>query len=106
MEWFWNAYLPDSRRRTEPFASPLRASDEQLTGLPPAFVIVDEADVLRDEGEAYASKLRECGVPVTTVRYDGTIHDFMLLNALSDTMATRAAIREATSQLRAAFERA
>ena len=58
MAWFWDAYLPDLERRAEPFASPLRASDEQLAGLPPAFVIVDETDVLRDEGEAYAARLR------------------------------------------------
>ena len=58
MAWFWDAYLPDVDRRSEPFASPLRASDEQLADLPPAFVIVDEADVLRDEGEAYAARLR------------------------------------------------
>src|SRR5947209_11673572 len=53
MAWFWDAYAPDTERRLEPFASPLRASDEQLAGLPPAFMIVDEADVLRDEGETY-----------------------------------------------------
>ena len=61
MAWFWDAYLPDVERRSEPYASPLRASDEQLAGLPPAFVIVDEADVLRDEGEAYAARLRAAG---------------------------------------------
>ena len=101
MAWFWDAYEPDVARRLEPFASPLRASDEQLAGLPPAFLIVDEADVLRDEGEAYAAKLREAGVPVTTVRFDGTIHDFMLLNSLSETRATRAAIDQSTTFLRA-----
>ena len=103
MAWFWNAYLPDAGRRAEPFASPLRASDEQLTGLPPAFVIVDEADVLRDEGEAYAARLRAAGVAVTTVRYDGITHDFMMLNPLSGTHATRAAIAQAISVLRGAF---
>jgi acetyl esterase/lipase len=77
MAWFWDAYLPDVERRSEPFASPLRASDEELAGLPPAFVIVDEADVLRDEGEEYAARLRAAGVAVTTVRYDGITHDFM-----------------------------
>jgi len=103
MAWFWNAYLPDVGRRAEPFASPLRASDEQLTGLPPAFVIVDEADVLRDEGEAYAARLRAAGVAVTTVRYDGITHDFMMLNPLSGTHATRAAIAQAIATLRGVF---
>jgi acetyl esterase/lipase len=103
MAWFWDAYLPDVDRRSEPFASPLRASDEQLAGLPPAFIIVDEADVLRDEGEAYAARLRAAGVPVTTVRYDGITHDFMMLNPLSDTHATRAAIAQAITILRDAL---
>jgi acetyl esterase len=101
MEWFWDAYTTDPAQRAEITASPNRASTEQVAGLPPAFLCVDEADVLRDEGEAYAAKLRAAGVPVTTVRYNGTIHDFMLLNALSDTQATRASIDQATSFLRA-----
>jgi acetyl esterase/lipase len=101
MEWFWDAYTSNPAERAEITASPNKASTEQVTGLPPAYLCVDEADVLRDEGEAYAAKLRSAGVPVTTVRYDGTIHDFMLLNALSDTRATRAAIGQATSFLRA-----
>jgi acetyl esterase/lipase len=101
MEWFWDAYISSPKERAEITASPNRASVEQVAGLPPAYLCVDEADVLRDEGEAYAAKLRSAGVPVTTVRYDGTIHDFMLLNALSDTRATRAAIGQATSFLRA-----
>ena len=105
MAWFWDAYLPDVERRTEPFASPLQASDEQLHGLPPAFVIVDEADVLRDEGEAYAARLRAAGVAVTTVRYDGITHDFMMLNPLSETHATRAAVAQAISVLRDALWR-
>ena len=99
MAWFWDAYVPDVERRPERFASPLRASDEQLAGLPPAFVIVDEADVLRDEGEAYAARLRAAGVPVTTVRYDGITHDFMMLTPLSPTHATRAAVAQAISVL-------
>ncbi len=99
MEWFWDCYAPEVEQRSEPFASPLRASDEQLAGLPPAFVIVDEADVLRDEGEAYAARLRGAGVDVTTVRYDGITHDFMMLNPLSATHATRAAIAQAISVL-------
>jgi acetyl esterase/lipase len=101
MQWFWDAYITDPAQRAEITASPNRASIEQVAGLPPTYLCVDEADVLRDEGEAYAAKLRSAGVPVTTVRYDGTIHDFMLLNALSETRATRAAIDQATAFLRA-----
>src|SRR3954469_20767570 len=106
MAWFWDAYEPDVERRLEPFASPLRAGDRQLAGLPPAFLIVGEADVLRDEGEAYAARLRAAGTEVTTVRYDGITHDFLLLNALRDTHATRAAISQAVAVLRNAFSRA
>jgi acetyl esterase/lipase len=103
MAWFWDCYLPDVDRRTERFASPLRASDEQLAGLPPAFVAVDEADVLRDEGEAYAARLRAAGVDVTAVRYLGITHDFMMLNPLSATHATRAAVAQAITVLRDAL---
>jgi acetyl esterase len=103
MEWFWDAYAPDHKQRSEITASPNQASLEQLAGLPPTLLFVDEADVLRDEGEAYAAKLRSAGVPVTTVRYDGTVHDFMLLNSLSQTHAARAAVDQATAFLRAAL---
>ena len=103
MAWFWDAYEPDVERRLEPFASPLRASAEQLAGLPPALVIVDEADVLREEGEAYAARLRAAGTAVTTVRYDGITHDFMMQNALSGTHAARAAIAQAIAMLRNAL---
>jgi acetyl esterase len=103
MAWFWDAYVPEAVQRSEITASPLRATPEQLAGLPPAFVVVDEADVLRDEGEAYAAKLRAAGVPVTTVRYDGIIHDFMMLNPLSGTNATRGAVAQAIWVLRGAL---
>lgn len=103
MAWFWDCYAPDASRRFEPYASPLRASDEQLAGLPPALVIVDEADVLRDEGEAYGARLRAAGVPVTAVRYDGITHDFMMLTPLAQTQATRAAVAQAVAFLRAAL---
>jgi acetyl esterase len=106
MAWFWDAYCPDVERRSEPLASPLRASDEQLEGLPPAYLNVDEADVLRDEGEAYAARLRGAGVDVTTVRYDGITHDFMMLNPLSATHATRAAVAQAIAVLRRALDTA
>jgi acetyl esterase len=103
MQWFWDSYLPDIERRSEPTASPLRAPLEQLRGLPPALVINGENDVLRDEGEAYARKLSEAGVPVTQVRYGGTIHDFVLLNAITNTPAPRAAIAQAAAFLRRAL---
>ena len=100
MEWFWDAYTTDPAQRAEITASPNQATTDQLTGLPPALLLVDEADVLRDEGEAYAAKLRAAGVPVTTVRYDGTVHDFMMLNSQSQTKAARAAIAQAIAFLR------
>jgi acetyl esterase len=103
MEWFWDAYTTDPDERAEITASPNQASAEQLAGLPPTLLLVDEVDPLRDEGEAYAAKLREAGVRVTTVRYDGVVHDFMLLNAMSEANATRAAIAQATAFLRQAF---
>src|SRR3954466_9234256 len=79
MAWFWDCYCPDFERRSEAFASPLRAGEEQAGVPPPGLLSVDEADVLRDEGEAYAARLRAAGVAVTTVRYDGITHDFMML---------------------------
>ncbi len=103
MEWFWDAYIPDVAQRDEITASPNKATVEQLRGLPPTLLFVDEADVLRDEGESYAAKLRAAGVSVTTVRYPGVVHDFMLLNSMTNTFATRAAISQAVSYLRQAF---
>src|SRR3954453_10338734 len=103
MAWFWDCYCPDLERRDEAFASPIRASDEQLGDLPPAFVIVGEGDVLRDEGEAYAARLRAAGTEGTTVRYRGTTHDSLPPNARRDTHATRAAISQAVAVLRNAF---
>jgi acetyl esterase len=84
MEWFWNAYLPDKSARKSIIATPLNATPDQLEGLPEALVITAENDVLRDEGEAYARKLWEAGVRVTCTRYIGTIHDFVMLNAIAD----------------------
>jgi acetyl esterase len=103
MEWFWDAYLPDPAARQQPTATPLNASLDQLEGLAEALVIVDENDVLRDEGEAYARKLSDAGVRVTSVRYNGTIHDFVMLNALADTPAARGAIAQAIGALRCAL---
>ncbi len=103
MQWFWDQYTTDEADRAQITASPLRATTEQLTGLPPALVITGEADVLRDEGEAYANKLREAGVPVTAVRFQGIIHDFVMLNALRETHAAQAAITLATDTLHTAL---
>ncbi|TYR65372.1 alpha/beta hydrolase [Streptomyces parvus] len=103
MQWFWDQYTTDAEQRGEITASPLRATREQLTGLPPALVITAEADVLRDEGEAYANRLRDAGVPVTAVRYQGIIHDFVMLNALRETYAARSAIALAAETLRQAL---
>ena len=99
MQWFWDQYTTDEAQRNEATASPLRAPLEELAGLPPALVITGEADVLRDEGEAYANKLRDAGVPVTAVRYQGIIHDFVMLNALRETHAAKAAIKQAIAFL-------
>ncbi|WDO10438.1 alpha/beta hydrolase [Streptomyces murinus] len=99
MQWFWDQYTTDATDRAQITASPLRATTEQLSGLPPALVITGEADVLRDEGEAYATKLRAAGVPVTAVRFQGIIHDFVMLNALRDTHAARTAIELAARTL-------
>ncbi|MFI2364522.1 alpha/beta hydrolase [Promicromonospora sp. NPDC019610] len=103
MAWFWDAYLPDLERRGEITASPLRATAEDLAGLPEAFLVVDENDVLRDEGEAYARNLLAAGVPTTTIRYNGTIHDFLMLNPLRGTAATTAALEQAVHVLRKAL---
>jgi acetyl esterase len=103
MQWFWDAYLPDPALRKQPTATPLNASLDQLAGLPEALVIVDENDVLRDEGEAYARRLSNAGVRVTSTRYNGTIHDFVMLNAIADTPATRGAIAQAVAALRGAL---
>jgi acetyl esterase len=103
MAWFWDAYLPDVAKRSEITASPLRATLEELAGLPEAFVIVDENDVLRDEGEAYARRLIEAGVRTTTVRYNATIHDFMMLNPLRPSAASTGAVNQAVDILRKAL---
>jgi acetyl esterase len=105
MAWFWDAYLPEKDKRGDITASPLRASLDDLAGLPPAFVIVDENDVLRDEGEAYARRLTEAGVPTTSVRYNGTIHDFMMLNPIRSTQAVTGAVEQAIAVLRKALGR-
>jgi acetyl esterase/lipase len=100
MKWFWDNYTTDSKQRKEIFASPLQATTAELQGLPPALVITAENDVLRDEGEAYAKKLDAAGVDVTAVRYNGMIHDFGLLNAISQTPGAKAALKQAADELK------
>ena len=103
MQWFWDQYTTSEADRAQITASPLRATTEQLAGLPPALVITGEADVLRDEGEAYAAKLRAAGVAVTAVRVQGVIHDFVMLNALRPTHGAHLAITLAAGTLRTAL---
>ncbi len=104
MEWFWNQYAPDSVVRREITASPLRASLEQLRDLPPTLLVTAEVDVLRDEGEAYARKLIEAGVPVTATRYLASIHSFMFIDPLAATPASIAATAQTNAFLRRHFE--
>lgn len=99
MTWFWDAYTTDPAQRHEIYASPLQASKAQLQGLPPTLVITAGNDVLRDEGEAYGRKLDEAGVDTVVTRYNGMIHDFGLLNALSEVPATKAALQQAGQTL-------
>jgi len=103
MEWFWNAYTTDPAERAQITASPLRATLEDLRDLPPALVVVDENDVLRDEGEAYARKLIQAGVPTTSIRYNASLHDFMMLNPVRGTQASTAAVEQAIHVLRKAL---
>jgi len=101
MKWFWGHYLAAERQGHEPYASPLRA--ENLAGLPPAVVVTAEYDPLRDEGEAYAARLRQAGVPVTLRRYDGMIHGFLRRSVLFD--RARVALEELGTDLKKAFAR-
>jgi acetyl esterase/lipase len=103
MIWFWDNYLPEQAQRQEIYASPLRASLEQLQGLPAALVQTAENDVLRDEGEAYARKLDAAGVPVTLTRYAGQIHDYGLLNPITHVPAIQQAILQAAATLKQAL---
>jgi acetyl esterase/lipase len=99
MEFGWNIYAPDEKSRDNPYAVPMRATIDQLRGLPPALVITAENDPLRDEGESYARKLREAGVDVTATRYNGMIHDFVLLNGIHNVPAVQAAIRQVSEEI-------
>ncbi len=100
MIWFWDNYTTDPAVRKQIYASPLLASLEELKGLPPALVQTAENDVLRDEGEAYARKMDEAGVPVTLTRYGGLIHDYGLLNPLAHITAVKTAMLEAAAVIK------
>ena len=104
MQWFWDAYIPDAAGREELTASPLKATVDDLWGLPEALIVTAENDVVRDEGEAYARKLSAAGTRVAATRYIGTIHDFLMLNALADSPPTRCAIEQITATLRTSLE--
>ena len=105
MEWFFEAYAPDKESRNDIYVSPLKADEEDLKGLPPTLIITAENDVLRDEGEAYARKLDSAGVDVLNIRINGTIHDFLMLNALSDTQCAKGALNLACNMLKKALHK-
>lgn len=100
MKWMYDQYTTDPKQRKEIHASPLLADVEQLKGLPPTLIQVAENDILRDGGEAYGRKLDEAGVKVTTIRYNGMIHDFGLLNALAELPTTRSLFVHAAAELK------
>jgi len=105
MKYGWDLYVPDPESRDNPYVSPLRASIQELSGLPPALVITSENDPLRDEGEAYARKLKEAGVSVIATRYNGMIHDFVLLNGILTDPEPQAAIRQMSAEIKARLAR-
>jgi acetyl esterase len=105
MKYGWDLYAPDAALRDNPYVSPLRASLQELRGLPPALVITSENDPLRDEGEAYARKLKEAGVSVIATRYNGMIHDFVLLNGILTDPEPAAAIRQMSAEIKAHLAR-
>jgi len=100
MKWMYDMYIPDADKRKDIYASPLQASLEELKDLPPALIQVAENDILRDEGEAYGRKLDQAGVPVTTIRYNGAIHDFGLLNGLAHTPQVKSLFLHAAAELK------
>jgi acetyl esterase len=100
MKWFWDSYTSDPRERQDVYASPLQATNERLKGVAPAIIQTAEMDVLRDEGEAYARKLDRAGVDVVSTRYNGLIHDYGLLNALSQVPGVRSAMLQASAELK------
>lgn len=106
MEWFWQQYAPNKDKRKEIYACPLKAQIEELAGLSPTLIITDENDVLRDEGEAYAAKLSQAGVDVCSIRVNGTIHDFLMLNELADSAPSRTTLTLAAAVIKKQFSQA
>jgi acetyl esterase len=104
MIWFWDNYISDPDQRNEMYASPLKASPDELMGLPPALVMVAENDILRDEAEAYAKKMDEAGVDVTLITMGGLMHDFGLLNPICTVPAVQSALLFAATALKKALQ--
>jgi acetyl esterase len=100
MKWSWDRYTANTTQRKEKYASPLQASLDELKDLPPALIQVAENDILRDEGEAYGRKLEQAGVKVLSVRYNGMIHDFGMLNGLAETVQVKGLIELAAAELK------
>lgn len=105
MMWFWNHYAPDTATRVASLASPLRAAITELSHLPPALIVTSEYDVLRDEGEAYARKLHDAGIPVTAARISGTVHGFVVDDALANTPGAIDCLRLVIDSMRCALNR-
>ena len=96
-------FSPETRGEVAAF--PLNANFTELEGLPPALIVTAENDLVRDDGETYAKKLMQAGVPVTATRYLGTIHDFLVIDDLAETPSARAALLQACSAMREEFLR-
>ncbi len=103
MQWYWDNYLPDINMRNQDMVSPMLIPDNELKGLPDTLIITAENDVTREDGETYARKLTNAGVNAISVRFNGTIHDFMMLEPLAHTAPTQAAFRLITATIRQAF---
>jgi acetyl esterase len=104
MRWFWDRYLPDAKDRANPLASPLRFRAEDLRAAAPALILTAECDVLHEEGEAYARKLAEAGVPTAAYRCLGTVHSFLLENKLAETPPARSAMQCVVAHLKDALD--
>ena len=99
MKWMWDNYAT-IEQRNEIFACPLKATAADINGLPPTLIQVAENDILRDEGEAYGRLLDDAGIDVTTIRYNGVIHDFGLLNGLAGIPQTKSLFLHAAAMLK------